>query len=106
MLLQAEGFENEFMANCIESIQKNTERKLDMNNANKFCSCQLNLIKAKKLTDKELDALKNPNSLLFYEVMYKCGDPFTEKGSFDNSWKKDSQKDISGPESDTIFALT
>ncbi len=104
-LLQAEGFEKEFMSDCIESIRKNTKRKLDIDNVNNFCSCQLDLIKTRKLSDAELKALENPNSILFYEVMYKCGDPFAEEGSSSNNWKKEFVKDISGPAADTINIL-
>src|SRR4029079_13059410 len=39
ILLQAESFQTEFISQCIKSIQKNTEKKLDENNLTKFCSC-------------------------------------------------------------------
>ena len=40
VLMQAEGFENEFISACIENIQKNTEKKLDYTRLADFCSCQ------------------------------------------------------------------
>lgn len=105
MLLQAEGFEKEFLTNCIKSIQKNTEKTLDTNRLNKFCSCQLELVKQKKLTDAELETLNNPNSLLFYEMMYTCGDPFEDNKKTDRNWNGEFEKDISGPAADTVSIL-
>jgi gag-polyprotein putative aspartyl protease len=105
-LLQAEGFEKESIAACIKSVRDNTEKSLDTNRLAVFCSCQLNLIKVKKLTDAEIKTLSNPNSLLFYETMYKCGSPFSEKNNEDNSWDQAVEKDITGPVSDTISILT
>ena len=53
-----------------------------------------------------MKTLSNPNSLLFYEIMYKCGDPFSEKETTDKSWNEKMGMDISGPPSDTINILT
>ncbi|MEO6734619.1 MAG: retropepsin-like aspartic protease [Ferruginibacter sp.] len=106
LLLQAESFESEFISNCIKSIQKNTEKKLDSNRLSDFCTCQLNLVKTKKISDAEMETLSNPNSLLFYEVMYKCGDPFSNQETLDKNWNRSLEKDITGPLSDTIKILT
>src|SRR5690349_3133879 len=102
MLLQAEGFEDEFIAKCKQDIRESTERKLDDNRLNTFCRCQLNMVKTKKLTDADMQTLSNPNSLLFYETIYTCGDPFAAEDSIDNKWTEASAKDISGPQSDSI----
>lgn len=106
VLLQAEGFEEEFVAQCKESLQKNTEKQLDPEKLDNFCRCQLQMVKEKKLTDAELKALSNPNSLLFYEVMYKCGNPLGNKGDATTEWTTEIAKDIDGPGSDTIHTLT
>ena len=106
LLLQAESFETEFISNCIRSIQKNTEKKLDYNHLSNFCTCQLNLVKTKKISDAEMETLSNPNSLLFYEIMYKCGDPFSNEEVFNKNWNQNLEKDIIGPLSDTIKILT
>jgi hypothetical protein len=105
-LLQAEGFEDEFIANCINGIQQSTEKKLDINNVRRFCSCQLDLVKAKKISDAEIETLSNPNSLLFYEMMDKCGDPFLTDKKVSENWNQNSEHDIEGPSSDTINILT
>jgi hypothetical protein len=104
-LLQAEGFENEFIADCIKSIIKNTEKTLDSNRVRKFCKCQLELVKTRKIGDKEMGTLSNPNSLLFYEMMYKCGNPYIERDGEDGNWNPGLEKDIRGPASDTINIL-
>jgi len=104
-LLQAEGFEDEFIDKCKQSIQQSTERKLDDNRLNAFCRCQLNMVKTKKLTDADMQTLSNPNSLLFYETMYTCGNPFAEQDNLDNTWSEAVAKDINGPLSDTIHVL-
>ena len=105
VLLQAESFETEFIAGCIKSIQNNTEKKIDSNRLQSFCSCQLNMVKSKKISDAEMETLSNPNSLLFFEMMYNCGDPFLEKPDIDRNWSLQSANDITGPASDTIKIL-
>ncbi|HEX8278397.1 MAG TPA: retroviral-like aspartic protease family protein [Segetibacter sp.] len=106
VLLQAEGFEKEFIENCKANLQKSTERNLDANKVQRFCSCQLNMVKSKKITDAEMETLSNPNSLLFYEMMYTCGNPFEDNKTLDKGWTSTSANDIKGPESDTIKILT
>jgi hypothetical protein len=105
ILLQAEGFEEVFISSCKNSIIENTERKLSEATLNQFCNCQLNMVKAKKLTDTEMATLSNPNSLLFYETMFTCGDPFKEKEANNRNWNNDLLKDIDGPLTDTITVL-
>ena len=48
-LLQAEGFEDEYITSCIKEIQNNTEKTLDLNRVSTFCKCQLELVKTKKI---------------------------------------------------------
>jgi Aspartyl protease len=105
-LLQAQGFESEFISSCIKGIQNNTEKTLDVNLVTRFCYCQLELVKSKKISDSEMQTLSNPNSVLFYEMMYKCGNPFLNKDNLENNWNKNSEKDITGPVSDTIKILS
>jgi hypothetical protein len=106
VLLQAEGFREEFISNCKKSLQASTEKKLDPDRLNNFCNCQLELVKSRKLTDAEVKALNDPNSLLLYEVMGSCGDPFEEEKDAVRQWTKESAQDISGPSGDTISILT
>jgi hypothetical protein len=106
ILLQAEGFEKEFVDNCKTNIQKSTERNLDLNKVNAFCACQLSMVKSKKITDAEMETLSNPNSLLFYEMMYTCGNPFEDSKTIDKGWTSTSINDIKGPANDTIKVLT
>lgn len=105
ILLQAEGFEETFINNCKNSILDNTERKTDDDIISKFCTCQLNMVKTKKLTDADMATLSNPNSLLFYETMYTCGNPFAEKNRSNSNWSIASASDIDGPQTDTISVL-
>lgn len=105
-LLQAESFENDYITSCIKGIQKNTEKTLDINRLNRFCKCQLEMVKTKKISDQEMEALSNPNSMLFYEMMYKCGDPFAGKDGEDGNWNPGFEKDIHGPRTDTIKILS
>ena len=104
-LLEAEGFQDRFIKNCVTSIQKNTDKKLDTNQLLNFCSCQIDLIKTNKLTDAEFKTVNDPNSVLFFEIMYKCGDPFETKDRSDANWSKNQLKDVIGPESDTVSVL-
>jgi hypothetical protein len=106
VLFQAEGFENEFISECVKSIKKSTAKKLDSIRLVNFCSCQLDLIKSKRISDAELRTLENPNSLLFYELLYKCGDIFSTTSDIDNKWNQQSGNDITGPLADTFKILT
>lgn len=104
ILLQAEGFKQEFISDCIKGIQKNSHKNLDIQQLTNFCNCQLELVRAKKISDAEMQTLNNPNSLLFYEMMFNCGDPFSGTDSGKN-WNRNSQQDILGPTSDTLSVL-
>ncbi|MBC7935998.1 MAG: clan AA aspartic protease [Rhizobacter sp.] len=106
ILLQAQSFTEESVNSCIDNIQKNSNKTLDSNKVKNFCSCQFELIKSKKLSDKEYAAISDPNSLLFFEIMFKCGDPFGDEiaGSSKN-WTANSVSDITGPPSDSIQVL-
>ena len=105
-LLQADGFKKEFVENCMKSIQKSTVKKLDSVKLENFCICQLNLVRSKKVSDIEMKTLNNPNSLFFYEMMYKCGNPFTEEGSNASNWNQQMANNVIGPGADTIHILT
>jgi hypothetical protein len=106
ILLQAQSFTEESVNSCIDNIQKNSNKTLDSAKLKNFCSCQFELVKTKKLSDKEYDAVNDPNSLLFFEIMFKCGDPFAEDiaASLKN-WTIHSIADITGPASDSIHVL-
>jgi hypothetical protein len=105
-LLHAEGFEDEYISSCVKGIQKNTEKKLDSNKVKSFCSCQLEFVKSKKISDLEMETLRNQNSLLFYEMIYKCGDPFIDSVAFSKNWHQHMEKDIKGPPTDTLKILS
>ena len=105
ILLQAEGFGEDFISNCIKSIRANSEKTLDNKQVESFCRCQLDLVKSKKISDSEMKTLDNPNSLLFYEMMSKCGDPFLTKQSLATNWTPIAGQDVQGPNSDTINVL-
>src|SRR5688572_6532230 len=104
MLLQAEGFENEFVANCEETVLGSSEKQLDKERVHNFCTCQLQLVKTRKLSDAEMRTLVDPNSVLFYEMIYTCGNPFAKKTDVANYTS--SEVDIKGPPAtDTIPVL-
>ena len=105
LLFQAEGFESQFISNCISAIKDNTEKKLDINNLTSFCKCQLQMVKAKKISDKEMETLSDPNSLLFFEMVSKCGDPFLEKNEIVDNWTSTMVADVRGPNTDTVKVL-
>jgi hypothetical protein len=105
-LLQAESFEERFISNCIENIWYSSEKNLDSNRVKNFCNCQLQLVKTKKISDAEMKTLFNPNSILFYEMMYTCGNPFATKEALERSWTSTSANDVEGPSSDTVTVLS
>ncbi len=107
ILMQAEGFEDEFLATCKENIVNSTTKTLSPDHISQFCQCQLQMIKTKRLTDADMATLSNPNSLLFFETMYTCGDPFDNARTTTTSqWKETAANDVNGPPSDTIDVLT
>ncbi len=104
-LLSAQSMGDESVLICYKSIKENTEKKLDSLKVIAFCSCQLQLIKEKKLTDAKLEALQNPNSILFYEMMYTCGNPFEQKTNETKNWNPNRVNDLKGPSVDTLSIL-
>jgi hypothetical protein len=105
VLLSAERFGDKFISSCVETVKSRSSKTLDSNRVKSFCYCQLELVKTKKISDAEMNTLENPNSVLFYEMMYKCGSPFA-KDELDIGWKPAFVNDIRGPEVDTIGILT
>lgn len=103
-LLFAEGFEKKFMERCISSFSKRPAGK-DSNAVKNFCQCELNMIRQEKLSDSALKELINPNSLLSYKLIYKCGFPSAEEGEHLNNWNKNMKQDIKGPDIDTVNIL-
>jgi hypothetical protein len=106
ILLNAESFGDRSLAKCIEALQKSTNRKLDTARLKDFCNCQIDLIKTKKLSDEEILLANDPNSLFFFEVIYKCGDPFAEKDGTGNEWSIHAAQSVRGPQVDTVSILT
>lgn len=106
ILLQAEGFENEFVEQCRKSIQSSSDKTLDPGRLDSFCRCQLQMVKTKRLTDQEMNTLSNPNSLLFFEMMYRCGSPYANKTDKESNWAPSSSTDVKGPAADTINVLS
>lgn len=51
--MSIESFQEENITECIASIQKSTNKTLDIQKVRDFCSCQFELIKTKKLSDAE-----------------------------------------------------
>lgn len=105
ILLQAEGFESDFLAQCRKSIQNSSDKTLHLNRLNNFCRCQLQIVKAKKLTDQEMNTLSNSNSLLFFEMMHRCGSPFVAKEDTNRNWTHSAASDVKGPALDTVNVL-
>lgn len=104
ILLSAQGFAQEMVEKCKENILLKNPG-LDKNKVAAFCNCELALIKDKKITDKEMEAINDPNSILFYQVMATCGDPFSDDDDFKSEWTQASGKDVSGPGKDTVSIL-
>lgn len=105
ILLSAQGFGEQMIEKCKENILLKNSKNIDKNKLAGFCSCQLDLIKNKKITDDEMETLNDPNSILFYQVMSTCGDPFTDDDNFKSEWTQNFEKEIRGPESDTVKLL-
>ncbi|HET7899310.1 MAG TPA: retroviral-like aspartic protease family protein [Flavisolibacter sp.] len=106
VLLQAETNEKRFLEQCQQSIQASSDKTLDAVRVRDFCQCQLQLVKAKKISDKELRALHDPNSLLFFEMIYRCGDPFAGKDVIERNWTASAAQDVKGPAADTVQVAT
>ena len=105
ILLSAQGFQDEMLRKCKENILLSNSKNVDTNKVAEFCKCQLNLIRDKKITDDEMATVNDPNSVLFYQVMYSCGDPFASD-NVQKGWTSNSENDINGPKIDTIKILS
>jgi Aspartyl protease len=105
-LLQAEGFKDDMIKDCMTNIQKGSKEKADTSHIRKFCECQVEFIKNKKVSDSDLDKLSNENSAIYYEIIYNCGLPFSVNPGENLNWNENLEKDISGPAVDTIKVLS
>jgi gag-polyprotein putative aspartyl protease len=94
-----------YIKGCISNIYASTKKKLDSNNVVKYCYCTIELLKTKKISEAQMESLSNPNSILFYEIMYKCGSPYSDEDSKYRNWSASNVADIIGPLQDTIAIL-
>jgi hypothetical protein len=106
VLLQAESFSEDFVSHCKQMIRENTEKKIDSGRLDQFCRCQLEIVKSRKLTDADMGTLRDPNSILFYEVSSTCGNFFLAENDTEKGWRTTSARDITGPPRDTVRTLT
>ncbi len=104
-LLFAEASEDRYISSCMKRLSENSEKKLDSVKLHAFCRCQSSLVKSKKITDSEMATLSDPNSMLFFEMIYKCGDPFNTNSVVTKNWDKQSSSNLTGPDSDTVNVL-
>jgi predicted aspartyl protease len=58
------------------------------------------------MSDDEFLKINDPNSVFFFEVMYKCGNPFLDTLERTNNWNENAVKDVTGPTMDTVKILT
>jgi hypothetical protein len=104
-LLQATNAPSDFMNACMKNMLKTTNKKYDTSVLKKFCLCQMEIVKSRKMNDSAFITFSDPNSLSYYELLYKCGDPFFNKDSVSKNWNTSSYLDIKGPEADTLSVL-
>ena len=104
-LLSTLEFSEKNIQHCMESILQATNKNIDSNKIRAFCTCQVETIRTKKLTDEEIKSLGDPNSLLFFEMIFRCGDPFLSEDNKTNIWTSNSFKDLKGPVTDTLSVL-
>lgn len=106
VLLSAQGFGKQMIDRCKENIISKAAGSVNSKKVESFCSCQLQIIKNQKITDTEMEAINDPNSILFYQVMSTCGDPYTDNNDNQTEWAASSQSDIVGPSKDTVRLLS
>ncbi|NTS40437.1 clan AA aspartic protease [Flavisolibacter sp. BT320] len=105
-LLQAESSADNFRKQCEEAIRESSQKELLKEKIDAFCQCQLEMVKTKQLTDGELQAMRDPNSLLFFELIYRCGSPYDNGTVANRNWSPASGTEVKGPFSDSINVLT
>ena len=89
-----------FRDSCQASFKRTLEEKYNDANVEKYCACAVDVLKEKRLTEKEFDNLFDVNSLLYNEVNYYCGSPVVSTTS--SKWNLGNVNDIQGPLADTI----
>lgn len=105
-LLQAEIDKDGFISNCVDLIWKTAGKVLDSARVKKFCDCQLQFVREKKLTDSQIKVLDNPNSDLFFDIIAACDNPFLAKNEEGIEWTRAAVADVHGPETDTIDVVS
>jgi hypothetical protein len=90
-----------FRDSCKASFKRSLEEKYNEEKVDQFCSCAINVLKEKPLTEKEFEDLYDVNSLLYNEVNYYCSNPVEVSNT--SKWQPSSKNDVSGPKTiDTI----
>lgn len=105
LLYEAEFNESTLLKRCIKKIRQKHDPKIDTSKVQQYCECQINLVRQKKISDKEIDDLNNPNSQIFYQFYYNCEFPLIEKDTGDRNWNEKSIYDVEGPDVDTVKIL-
>lgn len=83
-----------FKDSCKASFKRSLEERYDEAQVDKFCSCSIDILKEKRLTEEEFEDLFDVNSLLYNEVNYYCGNPVSTASS--NKWMSNNKEDVSG----------
>lgn len=105
LLYEAEFKESALLKRCIKKIRQMHDAKIDTSKVKQYCECQINLVRQKKIADKEIDDLSNPNSQIFYQFYYNCEFPLLERDTVDRNWNEKSINDVEGPDVDTVKIL-
>jgi hypothetical protein len=105
LLLQLEVSDSKFVSNCMRNLETNRGKTIDAEKREQYCRCQLELVKEKRIADAQIETLNDPNSLLTFEFMYKCGTLLIEEKDVLKGWDANATKDITGPASDTVNVL-
>ncbi len=67
-----EAFDKSFMESCVKAARTNKKMKESGLNADAYCSCTLEKIKARQLTVAQLKELQDPQSELFSDIIVPC----------------------------------
>ncbi len=102
-LFSLNSYAESFQLNLSKSIRGQARGELKEINLQDFCTCATAVFQQRGFTLKDQVQLNDPNSLLYNELAFKCGDPYSGKKAGGYHWNEKDNLSIGGPKlSDTV----
>lgn len=96
-LFSINSYPESFKLHLSKSIRGQARGELKEINLQDFCNCATAVFQQRGFTLKDQVQLNDPNSLLYNELAFKCGDPYSGKKAGGYQWNEKDNRSITGP---------